>query len=63
MSNKTNFKQIVECEIIRASPLIEKLKNPVICEFCKNKRFCVIRCESCGHTEQKVLLKEKTNAS
>lgn len=50
--------QSVSVEVIRASPKIVRLKKSVICKFCKNKRFWLIRCEYCGRTEQKISLEE-----
>jgi hypothetical protein len=58
MEVKTNFRQSVSLEVVRASPLIKKndyLKVVVKCKFCGNDRSWVIRCESCGRTEQNLL--------
>lgn len=52
--NHATFRQFVQVEVVRASPKVNRLKESVICEFCKNKRFWLIRCEYCGRTEQKI---------
>ena len=58
---KAVFKQSLGVEVIRASPLLkgDYLKKHVVCKFCGNKRKWLIRCESCGRTEQKISLEEE----
>ena len=56
--NAVTFGQSVQVEVIRAFPQANKLKKSVVCKFCKNKRFWLIRCEYCGRTEQKLSLEE-----
>lgn len=52
---EANFQQAVSVQVIRASPLPKGyLKDPVLCKFCGNKRYWLIRCESCGRTEQEL---------
>lgn len=51
MEVKTSFQQVATVQVIRAL-----LKEPIVCEFCGNKRYQVVKCESCDRTEQ--ILKE-----
>lgn len=60
--SRATFKQFTSVEVIRASSLVssnDRLKVPVECTFCHNKRFWLIRCESCGRTEQKISLEDE----
>lgn len=62
MSNAFPLKQFVSVQVVKknkASKKADKLKEPVICVKCGNKRFWVIRCEYCGYEDQ--CLEEKTN--
>jgi len=59
--DKATFRQEVQVEVIRASPLVGKhdyLKKAIVCRFCGNGRRWLIRCEYCGRTEQKISLEE-----
>lgn len=61
--SNSNFTQNVSVEVIRGSnskissksKIVDNLKEPVICDHCGNKRYWVIRCESCGENTQQVL--------
>jgi len=59
--SKSNFRQQLGVQVVRASPLVKGdfLKQAIFCKFCGNKRLWLIRCESCGRTEQKISLEEK----
>lgn len=54
------LQQSIGVQVVRASPLVngDFLKKPIICKFCKNKRLWLIRCESCGSTEERICLEE-----
>ncbi len=63
MESKANFKQSVQVEVIRASPLVGKhdyLKKSIKCTFCGNNRRWLIRCEYCGRNEQVISLEENS---
>jgi len=60
-ASKANFRQNVQVEVIRASPLIGKfdyLKTGQKCEKCGNIRRWLIRCEYCGSNEQTLSVEE-----
>lgn len=53
MEDKVGFNQTINVDVIRKNS--DYLQNPTTCIYCGNKRYWVVRCETCGHTEQKIV--------